>query len=223
VVNICRMICKIHGRLDNLAGSFAHIELPNGLTYEVMLPAYAAARLGGEIGRPVTLHTINYLEGSSSGGNMIPRLAGFLTEDDRRFFDLFTSVKNIGPRKALRAMALATHQIAAAIADRDVKMLQSLPEVGKRTAETIVAELNGKVDRFFSAPATTTREGESPAAAETPAASRSVVRESLEVLVQLGENRVQAMIWIDEVMRRQPELSDSGAIVTEVLRIKTGK
>lgn len=220
------MICKIHGRLENLAGSFAHIELTNGLTYEVMLPAYAAARLGGDIGRNVTLHTINYLEGSSSGGNMIPRLAGFLTEEDRRFFDLFTSVKNIGPRKALRAMALATHQIAAAIADRDVKMLQSLPEVGKRTAETIVAELNGKVDRFLTAPTTTTREISAAGDTETveiPAATRSVVREALEVLVQLGENRVQAMTWIDDVMRRDHDLTDSGEIVSAVLRVKTGK
>lgn len=216
------MICKITGRLENLVGAAAHIALTNGLTYELLLPAYAAARLGGDIGRSVTLHTIHYLEGSSSGGNMIPRLAGFLTEDDRRFFDLFTSVKNIGPRKALRAMAMATSQIAAAISDRDVKLLQSLPEVGKRTAETIVAELHGKVDRFLAAPATpgtATRE----AAGETAAPARSVVREAVEVLVTLGENRAQALSWIDDVMRQNPDLRDSGAIVTEVLRVKTGK
>ncbi len=218
------MICRITGRLENIVGPAAHIAVGNGLTYEVLLPAYAAARLGGEIERNVTLHTIHYLEGSSQGGNMIPRLAGFLTVDDRRFFELFTSVKNIGPRKALRAMALATSQIAAAIADRDVKLLQSLPEVGKRTAETIVAELNGKVDRFLTAPVTTTREGAAPATGGEPApAARSVVREALEVLVQLGENRVQAVNWIDEVMRRSPDLSDSQAIITEVLRLKTGK
>jgi Holliday junction DNA helicase RuvA len=214
------MICRIEGRLENILINTAHIALGHGLTYEVLLPAYASARLGGEIGRTVTLHTIHYLEGSSQGGNMTPRLAGFLTVDDRAFFDLFTSVKNIGPRKALRAMAIATSQIAAAIADRDVKLLQSLPEVGKRTAETIVAELHGKVDRFLSAPATTTREDGSvvpaPAVASPPATSPQ--REALEVLVQLGENRSAALVWIDEVTRRDPSLTDS-----QVLRLKTGK
>ena len=214
------MICKLHGTLETLVDSRARIDVPGGLTYELLLPAFASARLGGDIGRPVTLHTIYYLEGSSQGGNMTPRLVGFLDETDKRFFELFTSVKGIGPKKALRAMTMSSAQIAAAIADRDVKLLQSLPEVGRRTAETIVAELHGKVDKFLAAPASSSA---ASGAAPVSGPARSASREALEVLLQLGENRLQATQWIDDVMQRKPDLADSQAIITEVLRLKTGK
>ncbi len=213
------MICKIHGTLETIVDGRARIDLPGGLTYELLLSAYTSARLGGDIGKPVTLHTIYYLEGSSSGGNMTPRLVGFTSETDRQFFDLFTSVKGIGPKKALRAMSMSSAQIAAAIADRDIKLLQTLPEVGKRTAETIVAELHGKVDKFLG----TVASERSATGAPAPAPIRGPSREALEVLVQLGENRSQAMQWIDDVLTRQPDLTDSQALITEVLRLKVGK
>lgn len=216
------MIWKIHGVLESLAASSARVAPGNGLTYEVLLPAFAASRLSPRIGQPVTLHTVYYLEGSSQGGNLIPRLAGFLNETDREFFGLFTSVKGIGPRKALRAMALSTGQIAAAVADRDLKTLQSLPEIGRRMAETVVATLHGKVDRFLG------EVGIGPAAAGgaegegMPGVARSAAREALEVLLQLGENRLTAVQWIDQVMVKDPQATDSTRIVQEVLRLKAG-
>lgn len=216
------MICKIHGVLVTIVDSRARLDLPGGLTYELLLPAFTAARLGGDFGKPVTLHTIYYLEGSSQGGNMTPRLVGFIDESDRQFFDLFTSVKGIGPKRALRAMTLSSAQIAAAIADRDIKLLQTLPEVGKRTAETIVAELSGKVDKFLGSLAAT-RSASGGFAPAQPLPIRGPSREALEVLVQLGENRAQALQWIDDVLTRQPDLTDSQSLITEVLRLKTGK
>jgi holliday junction DNA helicase RuvA len=212
------MIWKIHGVLESLAPGSARVAPGDGLTYEVLLPAYAASRLGAGVGRPVTLHTVYYLEGSSQGGNFIPRLAGFLSEVDREFFALFTSVKGIGSRKALRAMALSTEQIAAAVADRDIKTLQSLPEIGRRMAETIIATLHGKVDRFIAQGAYTTASGNGWQAAPT----RSAAREALEILLQLGENRVTAMQWIDQVLVKDPSLEDATRVVQEVLRLKAG-
>ena len=81
---------------------------------------------------------------------MIPRLAGFLSVEDRAFFELFTTCKGIGNRKALRAMSLDVGQLAGAISDRDIALLQTLPDIGRRTAETIIATLHGKVDRFLN-------------------------------------------------------------------------
>ena len=216
------MIWKIHGVLESLVASSARLAPGDGFTYEVLLPAYAASRLSPKIGQPVTLHTVHYLEGSSQGGNLIPRLAGFLEEADREFFGLFTSVKGIGPRKALRAMALSTGQIAAAVADRDLKTLQSLPEIGRRMAETVVATLHGKVDRFLAG-----AEHESSIAAnqldgDRPPGSGRAAREALEVLLQLGENRLAAVQWVDQVVVKNPGMRDATAIVQEVLRLKAG-
>ena len=219
------MIWKIHGVLEALSPGSAKIAPGGGLTYEVLLPAFAGARLAANLGQSVTLHTIYYLEGSSQGGNLIPRLAGFLTETDRDFFGIFTSVKGIGPRKALRAMALSTEQIAAAIADRDLKTLQSLPEIGRRMAETIVATLHGKVDRFIAQGAYTTAarpDADGHEASQAPPAARSAAREALEVLLQLGESRLTAVQWIDQVLIKNPDQTDATAIVQQVLKLKAG-
>ena len=105
------------------------------------------------MGQTLTLNTFHFIEMQGQGTTAIPRLAGFTTAQDRRFYELFTTVKGIGNKRALRAMALESAQIAAAIADRDLALLQSLPEIGRRTAETIVATLSGKVDAFVSAAA----------------------------------------------------------------------
>jgi len=213
------MICRITGQLEAIVNGKARLALDGGLSYEVLLPAYASARLGGAIDSPVTLHTVHFLEGASQGANFIPRLAGFLTENDKAFYELFTTVKGIGARKALRAMTLDTAQIAGAIAERDTKMLQTLPEIGKRMSETIVATLHGKVDKFVSEAAYGTP-GSDTGAARTPA--RSASREALEVLLQLGENRTQATAWIDQVLTRDPEIDDAQVIITEVFKVKSG-
>ncbi len=218
------MIAKIEGILESIDADKAYLRLPTGMTYEVLLPAYTSARLSGSIGDEITLHTLHYLESQAQGATIFPRLAGFLSVTDKQFFELFVTCKGIGNRRALRAMTLSTAQIAGAIADRDLAMLQSLPEVGKRTAETIAVTLKGKVDRFIDAlpagaigadgePVTATGGGHGPG---------SLARDAMNVLLQLGENRVQASAWIDRALSSDNAPADAEALVAEVYRIKGG-
>ncbi|MFW6033353.1 MAG: Holliday junction branch migration protein RuvA, partial [Phycisphaeraceae bacterium] len=190
-----------------------------GLTLELLVSAYTGARLGGLLDQEVTLHTQLYLEAQAQGATITPRLAGFLTADDRAFFQLFVSVKGIGNRKALRAMAMSTAQIAAAIADRDLATLRSLPEIGKRTAETIVVSLQDKVERFA---ATTAGGGTSAEPAPAAGARSGLEREAMEVLLQLGESRPQAMAWIEQAMAGEEPPADVEALIAEVYRLKSG-
>ena len=213
------MIARIEGILETIEADRAYLKLPGGLTYEVLLPAFTSARLGASIGRDVTLHTLHYMESQAQGATIFPRLAGFLSVTDKQFFELFVTCKGIGHRRALRAMTLSTSQIAGAIADRDLALLQSLPEVGKRTAETIAVTLKGKVDRFLGAASAgpTGADGET---VQTP--SGGLARDALQVLLQLGENRAQATAWIDRALSSDDPPKDAEALVTEVYRIKGG-
>jgi Holliday junction DNA helicase RuvA len=213
------MIARLQGLLEAVEGGIAYVRVGEGITYEVLVSTFTAARLGGMIGQPIEFHTLHYLESQNQGATILPRLAGFLTREDRGFFELFTTTKGIGNKRALRAMTMSSDQIAAAIADRDLAVLQSLPEVGRRTAETIVATLHGKVDRFVSAAAFAPA-GNGKSATAAP---RTMAREALEVLLQLGENRTQALAWIDEALRdeslgERPE--DVQDLVARVYRIK---
>jgi Holliday junction DNA helicase RuvA len=198
------MIARIQGRLDDLRADMALIAMQQGdgqFVYEVLLSPFTVGRLGGSIGQIVTLQTLHYMESHNQGASFIPRLAGFLTADDRAFFELFVTTKGIGNRKALRAMALATNQLAQAVVDRDVKLLQTLPEIGKRTAETLIATLSGKVDRFVGAPRATTTTATEGKRAGASAGNEPITRQVVETLVALGESRIQALQWIDEAMQ----------------------
>ncbi len=205
------MIARISGRLEEITGSSALIDLGGGLWYEVLVPACDIERLGRRIGQDVVLHTIHYFEGNPSHGVQTPRLIGFMNETDRDFFSLFTTVKGIGIRKALRALVRSPMEVAAAIANKDAKFLIALPEIGRRTAEQIIAELSGRVDEFA---------GELAGADEAPIPESAA--EAIAVLVQLGERRADAAALVERVVAVAPELDSPEAIIQQVYRLKAG-
>jgi hypothetical protein len=114
-----------------------------------MVPAADEPRLVPLIGHRVEFHALHYLESHGQGSSFVPRLIGFGSTEERAFFELLTTVKGLGMRKALRALRLPYQAVARAIAAEDLEVLTSLPEIGRRTAQTMVAELGGKVDRFL--------------------------------------------------------------------------
>ncbi len=204
------MIARISGRLEELKDGAVLVDTGGGLWYELLVPACDCERLARRVGQDIVLYTIHYFEGDPAHGVQTPRLIGFLAEADRDFFRVFTKVKGIGVRKALRALVRPPAEVAAAIQGKDAKYLVALPEIGKRTAEQIIAELTGKVDKFA---------GEAPRAeAEMPAAAV----EAVAVLVQLGEKRPDAMALVDRVLAVAPELDSPETIIQQVYKLKAG-
>lgn len=208
------MIARISGRLESVASGSALIDTGSGLWYEVLVPACDVERLARNAGQQVMLYTIHYLEGDPSHGAQTPRLVGFLTETDRQFFRVFTTVKGIGNRKALRALARPVGEIAAAIQTKDARFLVDLPEIGKRTAEQIIAELHDKV-ADFAGPAVPTGVGPGPAMSDAAA-------EAVLVLVQLGERRADAVALVERVSAVAPEITSTEEIIKQVYKLKAG-
>ncbi|MBZ0173080.1 MAG: hypothetical protein K8E66_11910, partial [Phycisphaerales bacterium] len=161
---------------------------------EVMIPSYWAATAAESRGRVVRLHTKLHLESQNQGSAFTPRLLGFPTAEDRAFFELFTSVKGVGLRKALKAMAIKPGAIVGAIAAKDARALQQLPEIGKRLAETVIAELHGKLDAFAASAAGFVE----PAGALQ---ARGPAAEAVSVLVTLGPTRADAEHAVSRAMR----------------------
>jgi Holliday junction DNA helicase RuvA len=213
------MICRITGNIVAVEGNAAVVEQPEGgIARQVLLPAYLAERLGEHLGRPVTLHTLEYLEAQGQGSSFIPRLIGFAQPDDRRFFELFTTVKGLGNRKTLRAMALPPSEIAAMVIAKDAKALQQLPEIGKRLADTVIAELSGKLDAFVD-PGVILEAKSATAAARFSLApgAGGALQDALAVLQSLGQTQAEAERAIERALRgvEQTELS-SEEIVAKV-------
>lgn len=209
------MIARITGTLAELDSDNNTIVLDvAGLGYEVMVPGYAISNLSTQLGRTATLYCLEYYEATGGmGGNLTPRIIGFPQPQDKAFFQRFISVKGIGIRKALRALAMPLADIAHYIETADAKMLTTLPEIGKRTAQQIIAELAGKMDDFAM---------EASHAAALHKRLTPIEQEALEILLQLGEKRIEAEELITRVMENHDDITTTDALIQATYRTKTG-
>ncbi len=74
-------------------------------------------------------------------------LIGFTTMPAKKVFQQLLGVKNVGPKVALSILDIGQlGAIQSAIAEGDVKFLQTAKGVGKRAAEQIVVELRDKMN-----------------------------------------------------------------------------
>ncbi len=206
------MIAGIEGKLVKLNTETALVQV-GPITYEVMLPGYGVSALSGLIGTDISLCTMEYYEGSLGGGNLIPRLVGFLTPTEREFFSTFISVKGMGIRKGLRALNIPIQDIAAAIETGDEKLLMTLPGIGRRMAQQTVAELKGKLQTFALG-------AEPTRAAATQFKPFQI--EAIEVLVAWGEKRNEAMELVELAGKKHPEIQTAEELVPLVYRLKQG-
>jgi Holliday junction DNA helicase RuvA len=136
-----------------------------------------------------------------------------LRSEDKKFFEKFITVKGIGPKKALKALALPAGEIAQAIESKDTKFLIQLPEIGKRMAEQIVAELAGKVQAF--ATAYTGQAMKAAGHARTP-----VEEDAILAVMALGERRMDAEHLLDRVKQSGASAKTTAGLVGEMLRLR---
>jgi len=206
------MIARIEGKLVKLAPDSALVQV-GALGYEILLPGYCVNALSGKIGSDIVLCTMEYYEGTPGGGSFTPRMVGFLSDSERDFFNRFVSVKGIGIKKGLRSLSVPIATIAVAIEDGDDKLLKSLPGVGKRMAQQIIAELKGKLEAFAER-----------VEASRPAEHRfeQFQAEALEILIAWGERRNEAMELIELAAKRHPDIKSAEALVPLIYRLKQG-
>jgi len=206
------MIASIEGKLIKLDSGCCLVQV-GAVGYEVMLPGYCVNALSGEVGSDITLCTMEYYEGAPGGGNLIPRMVGFLNAGERDFFTKYTSVKGMGIKKGLRSLCIPIATIAAAIENADDKTLMSLPLIGKRMAQQIIAELKGKLQSFAAGaePMRTTEAGFKPFQVE-----------ALEILIAWGEKRNEAVELVELACRKHPDINSAEALVPLVYRLKQG-
>jgi Holliday junction DNA helicase RuvA len=198
------MITKITG--TPIAVSLDTLTLAVGaFEYEVLIPEFARRNLQDKIGREVSLHTVEYLEGNPMQGRLIPRLVGFLSPIEREFFDMFCEVDGVGVKKALRAMVRPVQDVAAMIEEQDAKGLATLPGIGPATAERIIAKLRRKVPKFALRVARDT--------APVAEVERDLLSEAFEVLRVLGHSESDARRLLDQALEKSRKYKDVDSLL----------
>jgi Holliday junction DNA helicase RuvA len=132
------MIALLRGEVAERGAD--HVTLMcGGVGYRLAVSAQTLAAVG-PLGREATLHT-----------HLIVRddalvLVGFAAEAERDLFLALLAVQAVGPKLALAVLGAGPlSAVVGAIAAGDAQFFQSVPGVGKRTAERIIVELREKV------------------------------------------------------------------------------
>ena len=131
------MIGYLKGPILTTDGDTLLVNL-HGIGYEVMVSEQTQNSLIGESTAELWIYT-HVREDQLN-------LFGFLSPAEKQLFLSLIKVNGIGPKVAIRILGAApTSHIIGMIDQGDVKGLTKLPKVGKKTAETIVLELKGKL------------------------------------------------------------------------------
>lgn len=207
------MIVRLTGTLLEVTEHSVVVER-EGVAREVLVPRFAVGELAAYRGKVVMLHTMEFLEGNQASGNLVPRIIGFLHTEDRLFFTRFVAVKGIGARKALKALSEPVRRVATWIENGDTKGLATLPGIGARAAQLIVASLKGKMSDL-ALPASM----DESVGASTLAPTQ---RDALEVLVAWGDGRADARRWLERAIQLNPESREADEWVRLAYRVKTG-
>jgi Holliday junction DNA helicase RuvA len=182
--------------------------LTGGIGYEILLPEIVWKRfqLGKDKDNPVEL----FISFHQTVQQPKPLLIGFTSEIELEFFELLIRVKDIGPVTASRALTLPVSVIARAIEDRDVETIMKLKGIGRRKADMIVSELNGKAGKFALI-----REAES----EIIRRDEDFTKQVVYVLVkQLGHSKSEANKMVSDALERNKNLTTPEELFEEVYR-----
>lgn len=84
-------------------------------------------------------------------------LYGFTSRQHKQLFLLLISVSGVGPKLALTILShMAPHDLLAAVINKDIAHLSSVPGIGKKTAERLSLELKEKALKIDMEPSSTT-------------------------------------------------------------------
>ena len=134
------MISSLNGKVKNATTTSLVVEI-SGIGILVNVPARVTSQT--TVGSSIELHTYLIVREDAL------TLYGFLDPVDRNFFELLLSVTGIGPKVAQAILSINNAGgIASAISKGDLKLLESIPGLGKKGAQRLVLELKDKVGNF---------------------------------------------------------------------------
>lgn len=196
------MFAYIKGRLA--AAATASVVLENGgIGYKIFISLNAYHELP-QLGADLTLHTSFVVRELSQS------LYGFLSAEERDFFELLMGVTGVGPKIALALIGhMPLSQLQESIANADAPMLCRVPGIGKKGAERLIIELRDKVAALKI----------SKAGVHAYVDPRTgAVSDAQSALLSLGYNQATAQKAIKRALEQLPEAHDLSSLISMALK-----
>jgi Holliday junction DNA helicase RuvA len=134
-------------------------------------------------------------------------LYGFSTLQEKEMFVMLISVSGVGAATArMMLSSLRSEEVSAAIIQGNVKLLESVKGIGKKTAERLVLELKDKVGKHTSG------------AGLVQSAGNRMEQDALTALTALGISRAQAELSIQKIIRAEPSINQLEDLIKKALK-----
>ena len=171
----------------------------NGVGYEVNISLNTYAQIqNAEKGKLYT-----YFQVKEDGHTFY----GFFDKAEKEIFVQLIGVSGIGAATARMMLShLKPDEVQRAIIQGNVRLLESIKGIGKKTAERLVLELRDKVGKV------------AVDTGNTSAPGNSLQRDALEALVALGISKPQAESSIQKINLAEPAINNLEELIKKALK-----
>lgn len=132
------MIALLTGRIASRTPEAVILDV-NGVGYRVQIPFSTFFALPAD-GSSLTLNIHTHVKEDAI------HLYGFLTPEEKQFFQLLLTVSGVGPKLAKDILSnIQPDELASALVRGDINRLSTIPGIGRKTSERMILELKDKV------------------------------------------------------------------------------
>jgi holliday junction DNA helicase RuvA len=193
------MFAYLSGKFSFKSAAQVYVDV-NGVGYEVniTLNTYAAIeqQLEGKL--------FTYLQIQEDAHTIY----GFSEKEEKDMFVLLISVSGVGAATArMMLSSLKPGEVAAAVSSNNVRLIESVKGIGKKTAERLVLELKDKVGVKLDAGSQTWDRG-----------INSMERDAVNALFALGIAQKQAEQSVKKILTSEPGISKLEDLIKKALK-----
>ena len=179
----------------------------NGVGYLVYAPMSTFFKLP-QLNEKLSLHIHHVVREDAQA------LFGFYQTKERELFKMLIKVNGIGPKGALGILSgINVRDFVSSIVQSDVASLVRLPGIGKKTAERLVIELKGCIEKWYYKEDSDIKEDISEKGAPN---AMQIRREATEALEALGYKPKEAANLVKNVS--DSECNTVESIIREALQ-----
>lgn len=187
----------LKGTLIEVTPSHAVLDVL-GVGYKLLIPI-------STFGKTPPLETLVLFYTSFVVRENFQGLYGFLEKEERDLFEILIALSGIGPKTALNLIGhLSLFDFQTAILAENSKIFSKVPGIGKKTAERLVIDLQGKILKGTSLP----REK----------LSSQKISDAISALMQLGYNATLAESAIKKAVKELSEEADLSSLISAALK-----
>ena len=194
------MYAYLRGDFSYKTASQVYVDI-NGIGYEVN----------------ITLNTYTAIEALAAGKLFTylqikedaHTLYGFFEKEEKDMFVLLISVSGVGAATArMMLSSLRPEEVEVAIITGNLKLIESVKGIGKKTAERLVLELKDKVGNKNSSSSQSWNK-----------VVNSLEKDAINALVALGIMQKQAELSVKKILTAEPEIIKLEELIKKALKV----